>query len=122
MKNKYYMEDKGGEGAEAYKPLLKYSLMSKIDADLFDESKAVAQPVVRVRRSSSLTKGERWKIFLNDELHFTLEGDKLLKRECVYLRSLEGVNWLIQQFKAGFHSPHELQLRLKEKLKSPSSA
>lgn len=93
----------------------KYPL-SKFDFELFDEEKAVPALVVRVKRMSSAAKGERWRIFANDELKFVIDGDKLSKKERTFLRTIEGVNFLIAEFKVGFKSLHELRVRLKKKI------
>jgi hypothetical protein len=93
----------------------KYPL-SKHDFELYDEAKAIPTRVVRVKRMSSAAKGERWRFFENDELKFILDGSKLSKKECIFLRTIEGVNFLIAEFKVGFKSFNELRGRLKKKI------
>lgn len=93
-------------------------LLSKNDIELFDEKKAEKPAtVVRVKRMGSTAKNERWRIFENDELKFILDGSKLSKKECAYLRTVEGANWLINIYKEGFKSLNELKIHLKKKLK-----
>lgn len=89
--------------------------LNKIDVELYDESKAVAGKIIRVKRMGAPNKKEKWRILINDELTFVLEGDKLSKKEKTFLRSVEGMNWLIEQAKLGFKSFNELRIRLKEK-------
>jgi len=89
---------------------------SKADMELFDEAKAAPATVFRVKRMSSATKGERWRILENEELKFILEGSKLSKKECMFLRTVEGVNFLVAEFKIGFKSFNELRSRLKQKI------
>lgn len=120
MKDKNYSSDFNSSSAELpqgaeYKEGTKYPL-SKFDFELFDESKAMPARVVRVKRMSSAAKGERWKILENEELKFVLDGSKLSKKECAFLRGIDGINWLIGEFKIGFKSFHELRGRLKNKV------
>lgn len=90
--------------------------LSKFDGELFDEAKAVAGKVVRIKRIGSVDKKEKWKILVNDELTFVVEGDKLSKKEKIFLRSVEGLSWLIGEVKVGFKSFNELRSRLKQQL------
>lgn len=90
--------------------------LNKYDFDLFDDSKAKPAPVVRIKRLNSSTKGERWRVMENDEVKFVLEGNKLSKKEREFIRTLDGVNWLIAEYKVGFKSFNELKGRLKQKL------
>lgn len=93
-------------------------LLSKSDFELFDEAKAVPGSVVRVKRMGAKNKNERWRILENDELKFVIEGDKVSKREREFLRSVEGIGWLIGEFKMGFKNLTELRVRLKKKTQS----
>jgi len=93
----------------------KYPL-SKADFELYDETKAMPASVFRVKRMSSAAKGERWRFMKNEELQFVLEGSKLSKKECMFLRTVEGVNFLVAEFKIGFKSFNELRSRLKQKI------
>lgn len=91
-------------------------ILSKLDFELFDDTLAVVHPVVRIKRSNSTTRGEKWRIFLGEELKFLIDGDKLSKKERTFLRTVDGINWLIKEFKVGFKSLNELKIKLKTKL------
>lgn len=91
-------------------------ILSKHDFELFDDSKAVPARIIRVKRMGSIAKNEKWRIFDGDDLKFVLEGTKLSKKECIFLRTVEGINWLISEFKVGFKSVNELRVRLKIQL------
>ncbi len=93
----------------------KYPL-SKADFELYDEAKAIPAPVFRVKRMSSAAKGERWRFIRDEELQFVLEGSKLSKKECIFLRTVDGINFLVAEFKVGFKSFNELKSRLKQKV------
>lgn len=89
--------------------------LSRRDIELFDEKRAqVANPVIRVRRLGMINKNERWRIFQDEELMFVIEGIKLLKKEAAFLRTVEGVNFLISEFKKEpFQTMSELKIRFK---------
>ncbi len=89
----------------------KFSL-SKLDLELFDEEKgAVVSPVFRVKRLSN--KGEKWKVFKNDQIVLLIDAVRLSKKEKEYLRSLEGVSFLIASAKESVKTVSELKRRLK---------
>jgi len=67
--------------------------------DLFDENKNIIEDVFRVKHSSTPKRGEKWKIFRNDEIVVELDGSKLPKKYCEFLRSLDGVRWLLTKAK-----------------------
>jgi len=117
MADKNYGDDNFsfGEQSQEHKEGVGKLHLSKYDYELFDDSKAVPAPVIRVKRVGS-SKNERWRIFENSDLKFIVEGSKLLKKECAFLRTLEGTSWLISEFKVGFKSLNELKTRLKNKI------
>jgi hypothetical protein len=94
----------------------KYNL-SKFDYDLYKEEDNVSEKVVRVKRVSLPNKGERWKIMEDNKLVFTVEGTKLTGKEKDFLRSIDGVNFLIAQAKSGIKSFNALKTEIKKKLK-----
>lgn len=91
---------------------------SRLDLELFDDAKATPAPVIRVKRSSTPSKGERWKVLRDEELLFVIEGEKLSKKEREFLRSLEGVSFLTGQVKLKVNSLSKLKLALKTHLKT----
>lgn len=93
----------------------KYPL-SKLDFELFDEDKNKPSRTIRVKRLGIIDKTERWKIFQDDILLFTVEGAKLSKKERAFLRGVDGTIYLIQEFKSGIKSLKELKTRLKKHL------
>jgi hypothetical protein len=91
--------------------------MSKFDYDLYCDDDNIPQKILRVKRFSLPNKGERWKFFDNTKVDFILEGDKLSDNERIFLRTVEGVNFLLTQYKNGNITleslKKELDLRLK---------
>jgi len=95
---------------------LKYSL-SKFEYDLYHEEDDVAEKVIRVKRVSMPNKGEKWKIFEDNKVMFVVEGSKLTKKEKDFLRTIDGVNFLISQYKQGIKSFNSLKNEIKKRLK-----
>jgi hypothetical protein len=94
----------------------KYNL-SKFEFDLYHEEDDVALPVIRVKHISLPNKGDRWKIFADSKAAFTIEGAKLNNKEKDFLRTVDGVNFLIAQYKLGIKSFNALKKEIKKKLK-----
>lgn len=94
----------------------KYNL-SKFEYDLYHEEDDVAEKVIRVKRVSMPNKGEKWKIFEDNKVMFVVEGTKLNNKEKEFLRTVDGVNFLISQFKGGIKSFNSLKNEIKKKLK-----
>jgi len=95
---------------------LKYNL-SKFEYDLYHEEDDVVEKVIRVKRISMPNKGEKWKIFEDTKLIFTVEGAKLTNKEKEFLRTVEGVNFLISQYKQGLKSINFLKTEIKKRIK-----
>lgn len=94
----------------------KYNL-SKFEFDLYHEEDDKVEKVIRVKRVSMPNKGEKWKIFEDNKVMFVLEGTKLTNKEKEFLHTVDGVNFLIAQYKAGIKSFNSLKNELKKKLK-----
>ena len=103
-------------GGEESKDGLKYSL-SKFEYDLYHEEDDKAEKVIRVKRVAMPNKGEKWKIFEDNKVMFILEGTKLTNKEKDFLRTVDGVNFLIAQYKQGIKSFNSLKNEIKKKLK-----
>ena len=91
----------------------RYSL-SKFEHDLYHEEDDVAEKVIRVKRFSLPNKGEKWKVFEDTKVVFVLEGSKISKKERDFLRTVEGFNFLISQFKTGVKSVNYLKKEIKK--------
>lgn len=91
--------------------------LSKFEYDLYHEEDDVAEPVIRVKRTSMPNKNEKWKIMLDNKVVFTIEGDKLLKKEKEYLKTVEGFNFILAQAKLGIKSLNAFRTELKKVLK-----
>ena len=97
-------------------PGLKYSL-SKFEYDLYHEEDDKVEKVISVKRVSMPNKGEKWKISENGKVMFVIEGTKLTNKEKEYLRTIDGVNFLIAEYKQGIKSFNYIKNEIKKKLK-----
>lgn len=115
MNNKNYENSYDSSDSKEYQN--GKNILSKLDHDLFDEDKDVVEKVVRVKRVQVPNKGESWRLFENNKIAFTLDGSKLSKKEREYLRTPDGFNFLILQFKDGIKTFSKLKADLKKKVK-----
>ena len=90
---------------------------SKYDYDLFLEENDKKEKIVRVKRTNSANGGEKWKILENEKIVFVVEGAKFSKKEKEYLRTVEGVRFLIEQAKIGIKSLRGLKAELQGRIK-----
>lgn len=104
-------------GTEEFKDQNSKYNFGKFEYDLYHEEDDVALPVVRVKHISMPNKGERWKIFEDNKVSFIVEGSKLNKKEREFLRTIDGVNFLIAQHKSGINSFNSLKKEIKKRLK-----
>jgi len=93
----------------------KYGL-SKIDHDLYKEEDDKVEKVIRAKHFNLPNKGDRWKIFEDNKIVCIIEGNKLNKKEKDFLKSVEGITWLLAEAKSGIKSFHSLKKNLKNKL------
>ena len=93
---------------------LKYNL-SKFEYDLYHEEYDTIEKVIRVKRFS-VPNDEKWKIFEDTKVVLIIEGSKLTKKEKEFLRTVEGVNFLISQYKNGINSFNSMKAEIKKKI------
>ena len=91
--------------------------LSKFEYDLYHEEDDKTEKIIRVKRVSMPNKGEKWKIMEDSKVVFVVEGTKLSKKEKDFLRTVDGVNFLIEQYKMGIKSFNSLKIEIKKKLK-----
>ncbi len=94
---------------------IKYNL-SKFEYDLYHDEDNVVEKVIRVKRVAT-AGSEKWKIFENTKVMVTVEGSKLSTKEKEFLRSANGVNFLLAQYKNGIKSFAALKAEMKKNLK-----
>ena len=92
----YYNNNSNQEKDQSFKLNL-----SKIDHDLYKDEENKINQILRVKRTGNPNKGEKWRIYEDTKVLFTLDSSKLTKKECSFLRTPEGFNFLLSQFKLG---------------------
>lgn len=104
-----------GNSSEESKEQSKFTL-NKFEFDLFNEEDNVVHRLIRVKRSAN-SKEEKWKIFDDNKVILTIEGSKLTNKEKEFLRTVNGVTWLIAKAKEGFKSLNALKNEMKKEIK-----
>lgn len=90
---------------------------SKFEYDLYHDEDNVILPIIRVKYINLLNGVERWKIFKDSVVVWVIEGNKLTNKEKEFLRSLNGANFLIAQYKEGICSFNHLKTEIKKRIK-----
>lgn len=75
--------------------------LSKFELDLYKEEDDISLKAIRVKRFVMPNKDEKWKIFEDAKVLLVIEGTKLTKKEKMFLRTVDGFNFLISQYKSG---------------------
>lgn len=91
--------------------------LSNYDYDLFHEERDVVEKVVRIRRFNYSNKGESWKVFEDNKVVVIIEAAKLSMKEREFLRTVDGVTFMLAHYKSGWKSLSGFKQALKEKLK-----
>lgn len=121
------MSNKGSESSitpatEEFKDQNFKHNLSKFEYDLYHEEDDVAEKVVRVKRVAMPNKGEKWKIFHDNKVIFTIEGPKLSKKEREYLQTVAGFNFMLTQAKLGIDSLAKFKKELKKIMEPPKKS
>jgi hypothetical protein len=109
--NKYADEDPFSYDEKSGK---KTSLI-KQDSEFFNDEDYVPGESVRVKRIANSAR-EDWKIFVNGQEAFVLKGIRFTTKEREFLRTTDGVMFIINGVKNGWKSISEFkrQLQVKE--------
>jgi hypothetical protein len=112
------MNTKPEEQVVANEPSEKFlnAITSKFDQDLYDEEKDITLPIIRVKRTDLPNKCERWRIFEDNKIVWTLESNKVSKKERKFLQSVDGFNFILRQAKIGIKSLNAFKKTLREVL------
>jgi len=115
------MSDKGSDSnqtiSEEFKDQSSKHTLNKFEYDLYHEEDDVAFKVIRVKHIGLPNKGDKWKIMEDNKSIFIIEGNKLTKKEKDFLKTVDGMNFLISQYKTGLKSLNYLKNEMKKILK-----
>jgi hypothetical protein len=95
--------------------------LSKFEYDLYHEEDDIAEKVIRVKRMSMPNKGEKWKVMNDNKIVFTIESNKVSKKERDFLQTIEGFNFILCQAKVGIKSLNSFKNELKKVIGKDSS-
>ena len=87
----------------------------KQDSEFFNDEDYVPGKSVRVKRVS-LNSHEDWKIFVNEEEVLILKGIRFTSKERDFIRTANGVMFVINGIKNGWKSVSEFKRQLERKL------
>lgn len=116
--NKYYLlslsdEESNAEIVSSDSKYLNLNLL-RTDSDLFNEEDYVKLPLINVKRVK-LPKGEDWEIFEDKKLVLTLKGTRFSNAEKAFLRTPNGMNFLLDSYKVGIRTLVKFKEALKNK-------
>jgi len=83
----------------------------KQDSEFFNDEDYVPGKSVRVKRVSS-SSHEDWKVFVNQEEFFILKGIRFTSKERDFLRTTDGVMFIISGIKSGWKSVSEFKRQM----------
>ncbi len=93
-----------------------YDVRSTLRADneLFnDEASIIVHPIINVKRINSSKNNENWQILVNGKVILLLKGIRFTAAEKKYLRTVEGMKFLISKYKDGKTSVTKIKEELK---------
>jgi hypothetical protein len=90
----------------------------KTDNELFREEDYVPSALIQVKRVALPKKGEDWEILADGRAALVIKGIRFTKSEREYFRSLDGMRFLIAQYKEGSRSVVKIKESLNKLKKS----
>lgn len=88
------------------------SFILKCDNELFNDKDNISHRIINVKRVN-LRKGEDWEIKENNKTVLLMKGTRFTTAEKDFLRSVEGMKFIVASYKSGFKSV----VKIKEELK-----
>ncbi|MCK9567835.1 hypothetical protein M0R72_02645 [Candidatus Pacearchaeota archaeon] len=86
----------------------------KQDSEFFNDEDYVPGKSVRVKRIST-SSHEDWRVFINEQEIIVLKGIRFTSKEREFLRTTEGVMFIINGIKSGWKSVSEFKRQLQVK-------
>lgn len=86
----------------------------RADNELFNEDEGnVIHPIINIKRIKT-SKIEDWQILVNGKISILLKGNRFTNAEKEYLRTVEGMKFLIAEYKNGTKSISKFKEELKK--------
>jgi len=86
----------------------------KIDSDLFKDENYLVHKMISVKRTNSAKYGENWDILEDKKVILRLKGERFSNKEKEFLRTVDGVRFVINAYKAGCNSINKFKKQIKE--------
>jgi len=87
----------------------------KQDNEFFNDEDNIPGNCISVKRKSTSSK-EDWYIYINGEEFLVVKGIRFTSPEREFLRTVDGVKFLIDGIKSGWKSVSEIKRQLKNKV------
>lgn len=94
-----------------------YNMLLKADNELYNEEDNVPAPVVSVRRVKLPRSGEDWEILVNGKVALVMKGTRFTNPEKEFLRTVDGMRFLISEYKEGRKSVVKIKEQMKRAMK-----
>jgi hypothetical protein len=114
MESKYHDEDHDDIEKSESTPM-KQTVLNNQSNELFDDESHIVHKLINVKRVGLPRNGESWEILEDDRVVFTLKGVRLTNKEKALLRTVEGIQILMNEYKSGNKSVAGIRRKLKEK-------
>lgn len=86
----------------------------KADNELFNEEDYVAQTVINVKRIKLRKGGEDWEVRENNKVVLTMKGTRFSKAEKAFLRTVEGMKFVVDAYKSGNKSVVKIKQKMQK--------
>lgn len=112
MKDKYNFDDEEFSIDEDKTGKLNIGYL-KQETELFDDNSYTPYDLISVRRINLPKNGEDWEILKNKKVILVLKGIRFTKKEKDYLRTVDGIQFIMNGFKCGWNSTSEFKRQIK---------
>lgn len=109
MNEKYNIKEEEEEMTETNNS----KLSLRVDNELFDDESYVVHRMIGAKLISLPNGGENWEIIDDDEVVLVIPGVRLTKREKNVLKTVPGINILMQEYKSGNKSIAKIKVKLR---------
>ena len=89
--------------------------------ELYDEQKDIVFPMLRIKRVSRPKNNERWEIIENGEIKLSLKRSALTNVDAEFLYTVDGIKFLLEQFKVGVRTIGKIKESLQSHRKQKRS-
>lgn len=94
-----------------------YNMLLRTDNELYNDEDNVVSPVISVHRVKLPRSGEDWEIVVNGKVALTMKGTRFTNSEKDFLRTVDGMKFLISEYKEGHKSVVKIKERMKKAMK-----